>query len=694
MFVIVKYLVFIGILFVMSDAACQDQQRALRLMDSLYALATNVNLTENERLKHYGEATYAVYKDLDYGIKICSEFRELAHKNNRPGKECYALDRLGYAYMARGDLKLAKDALEQCIAIAKENNFHKKLISGLAGFGNFHAEYGNLDTALVLHQKSLELALKGDNFIYQARAHINIGEIYAKKGAYGDGLTALSKARGIIEARKTKGYYASLYNAFGDLYALIDEPQKALKFYTEALSAAKELYNHGKVIETQIRIGTLHLARNDLSSAEKTIDDALSLAEEQSMHAKMASIYLGKAKVALSKKEYNKSIEFIELGLKVNSDNKIQKNVELYKFWLGHSHFKKGDFQKARDHLTTAYHRAKITNNSEVIRNSSELLWKIYKELGDHKKSLQFFEEYTTLQTIYDDEETVKDLLKSEMQRDFAEKSIRDSINEVKRREELAKKHLRSSERQWNNLLLSVAISLGLLAVIFVLFRNRRRSKAYNQTLERKNEQIEQALKDKSTLLREINHRVKNNMQVASSVLQLKAKNSQSPEAQKALLDSQLRLQSMQMAHEKIFESENYESVDILSYSKDLVQVLGNSLLSDTCELSVQGDLILINVEQAQAIGFILHELFTNSAKYAWEEGDFRSVAVTIYEREGHVLFTYSDNGRGLPADFDFAEAQSFGMRLIYSMVQRQLIGTIEYQYNSGAHFHIEFKKR
>ncbi len=237
---------------------------------------------------------------------------------------------------------------------------------------------------------------------------------------------------------------------------------------------------------------------------------------------------------------------------------------------------------------------------------------------------------------------------------------------------------------------------LRIILVLLILFLAILwvKKRKLSLRLRHQHHEIAQSLRDKGVLLRELNHRVKNNMQIVSSTLQFMAKKSKSDEVKAALLESELKLHSIQMAQQKITDSSDHDQIALLQYARDLLEVFNQSILANQCTISVTGDHVHVNIEQAQALGFVLHELITNSSRHAWNNARQKKISVYIRQKSDLVYLVYQDNGEGLPDGFSSTDSDSYGIRFIHSIVKRQLRGAMTFSKNEGAVFTIQFKRR
>jgi two-component sensor histidine kinase len=209
----------------------------------------------------------------------------------------------------------------------------------------------------------------------------------------------------------------------------------------------------------------------------------------------------------------------------------------------------------------------------------------------------------------------------------------------------------------------------------------------------RAEEGIKASLKEKEVLLKEIHHRVKNNLQVVSSLLSLQSQTVDSPAALEVLQESQNRIRSMALIHERLYRSENLAQVDFAVYIRDLATFLVRSYRAHLgpIDLNIEAEGVLLGIDTAIPCGLITNELISNALKHAFPNGNRGEIRVKI-GADGDRQFTMivGDNGVGFPPDVDFRNTESLGMQLVNTLVD-QLEGTVELRSDGGTEFTIRF---
>jgi len=209
-------------------------------------------------------------------------------------------------------------------------------------------------------------------------------------------------------------------------------------------------------------------------------------------------------------------------------------------------------------------------------------------------------------------------------------------------------------------------------------------------------EALTQALDNKDMLIREVHHRMKNNLAVIQSLLSLQVKDVTDEKSKGYLLDAENRMHSMAMIHEMLHGSNDLKSLKTRVYIEKLVGTLTQNYKLDTQSIKLQCDIqdISLDVDTMIPLGLIVNELVSNALKHAFPDdtnGEL-TVSLTKTEESGYVL-VIKDNGIGLPEDFDLMKANSLGLKIVKSLV-RQIKGIFEIPNRDGAEFVIVFKEK
>jgi PAS domain S-box-containing protein len=206
-------------------------------------------------------------------------------------------------------------------------------------------------------------------------------------------------------------------------------------------------------------------------------------------------------------------------------------------------------------------------------------------------------------------------------------------------------------------------------------------------------DQIRTSLREKEVLLQEIHHRLKNNMQVISSLLSLQSNYVNDPRTFAIFQDSQNRVRSMALVHEKLYRSQDLTRIDFSEYIQELAVFLfqAQQATSQQITLNIEADQVFIDLDQAIPCGLILNELISNALKHGFPDGNKGELRVWLKTSDPQQLnLIVADNGIGLPAHVDIHSPDSLGLQLVNSLVN-QLGGTVEFRRKAGTEVQIKF---
>ena len=246
--------------------------------------------------------------------------------------------------------------------------------------------------------------------------------------------------------------------------------------------------------------------------------------------------------------------------------------------------------------------------------------------------------------------------------------------------------------RKKNGQLLPVEISIRLFTfqekpTVLASIRDISQRKATEKA-------IQESLLEKQLLLKEIHHRVKNNLQVIISLLNLQSRYITDPAILSVIMESQHRVKAMALVHEQLYQTRRFAAINFKNYTQALTGNLMSSINAPFQKIEMNIDIdenIWINIDAAIPLGLILSELVSNSMKYAFPDDSKGRIDISLKpDDNGNYVLIVKDNGIGMPGDFNWEQARSLGLRLV-SMLTRQIEGTIHRLPGEGTGFRIEF---
>lgn len=245
----------------------------------------------------------------------------------------------------------------------------------------------------------------------------------------------------------------------------------------------------------------------------------------------------------------------------------------------------------------------------------------------------------------------------------------------------------------WQKRSLLAAIFLALLLSGFLFYTNQQR-KQNNLLLNKKNEVIAEALEEKEMLIREVHHRVKNNLQVVSSLLNLQARRLEDPQIMSAIREGRDRVKSMAFIHQKLYQVADVRQMEVSDYIDNLTNYLFTSYQVDPqqIQLTTQIQNVELDVDMMVPLGLMLNEMISNALKHAFPNGKRGQISVYFQEKAKAYLLEVCDTGVGVPQQVMAGERSGFGYQLIQTFCKK-LKGQIEIQNQLGTRIQFRFPK-
>ncbi|MCP4133060.1 MAG: hypothetical protein GY754_18990 [bacterium] len=221
------------------------------------------------------------------------------------------------------------------------------------------------------------------------------------------------------------------------------------------------------------------------------------------------------------------------------------------------------------------------------------------------------------------------------------------------------------------------------------LLRNKEN---LEKTVKERTHELAAALEEKKILLRELYHRTKNNMQVIRSMLSLQAEGTKNELVQKIFRDTENRIQTMALVHQKLYQSQDLSQINLKNYFFDLAQMVMHSygVMSERVSLILEIEDIFVLIDTAIPCGLVLNELLSNVCKHAFPGSMKGEISIRVSgTKQGEINLFFSDNGVGVSKDFDFRKQKTLGLQTILAICEHQLQGKVIFETKQGVGYHI-----
>lgn len=620
-----------------------------------------------------------------------------------------ALNSLGTVHSINGEYPLALPYYEDALKIRREIRDLPGISATLNNLANVYLHQGRKPEAL----KCFLQALKMDEILGHKESIAmdcgNIGALYIQEGEYGEALKMLETSLHSNMELGNKGQIAKDYQNLGTLYVKLKDIGKAEEYNLKAIHLYESMGLTLNLSRAMNDLGTIYYKQGLYVKALDTYTKALNRFREigntdgvmfGNEHLGWVNIYLGKASEA--KMHFHQALELSRSAGSRYVTEGSYRGLAMADSMLG-------DFKSAlknqklaiiyRDSLQNNENTKKITEQRmQFDFDKKETALKFEKRLTDEQLEKQTLIATQQKQELGLKEQAVllankeKDLAQLSFQKEKIEKESKSKqlILSEKEKELQEAALVNSAAELKRQTLIRNAIGGGLMVLLIfsgVVFRQRNR-------IAKEKKRSDQLVVEKEMLMKEIHHRVKNNLEVISSLLELQSSGMDEGKAKSAVMEGQSRVQSIALIHHKLYRTDDVASVEFRAFVTDLYKQVESVFRRPNMELEFEivANETSISIDSAVPLGLIINELLTNSFKYAMADHQKNKITVQLKSREepNGYLLVFRDNGPGFPADYNMKKSVSLGMKVI-QLLTRQLGGKLNFYNDNGSVFEVPF---
>jgi two-component sensor histidine kinase len=549
-----------------------------------------------------------------------------------------------------------------------------------------------------------------------------LGDLHNLQGAHAEAIAALKEALSIYQAR---GYeeLQDIYNLIGHVYNLMEDTQQALHYNLLAVKTLESFKDSSATAcACYNRLGMLYINLSEPVPARINLEKALVLAKRNNDNSALAFISSNLSSVYVRLGTADKAVKIVKEALAKCPPDMVMPRlsltariidayVELQQYGPAQAYYEtvagfiedgeKTDnitqntriavirlftatrqFDRLEPLLQACLSTAQQTRNIKFFAATEQLYYKADSARGKFFSALQHHELYKGYNDSLVRRNHAKQLMQMQVQYETARKDTElvqqsRSIYMLKQQNELQQSMLRS-QRNVRNLSFTGA---GLFALLLLVGYSRYRVKqSANRDLQEKqaevnlqNAHLRDLLTEREWLLKEVHHRVKNNLQIVISLLNSQSIYLTDPKTLNVLQESQNRIFSISLIHQKLYQDENVSGISMRTYIHELTTHLTNTFgTAGRIRFQVQTDDLLLDVAQAVPLGLIMNEAITNAMKYAFPGHQKGTVSIVFREdSDGWLTLELADNGIGLPAGVSIDHSPTLGMSLIRGLSEQ-----------------------
>ena len=575
---------------------------------------------------------------------------------------------------------------------------------------------GNLNKALLYGLKAASIQEKKANAILSERPYDNVGKAYSELGNNELALQYFYKAISILRKKDTV-VYATLLKNITQVFLRMGKPEQALSVLNENIASRRFDDPFDKETIKDI-YGNCYLALGQYDAAEKEFLERYS--ETARLNSKVALLIASAplAKLYMIKSDYKKASFFLD---QLASDTNrslvpisVQRDVQNM---LYQSDSANGNYASALSHLKLH----KVLNDSifNTTKNKQIEELKVQYETAKKDQNIQLLTKQSLLQATTLRQEQLHYQLENEQKKQQfellayqAEKKNKDiklqeqHIQLLIKQDELKNAALQKTLFTRNVSLVGAVLLILLLVLLYSRYRIKQKNnielqtqkdiiRQKNKELQLLNDQQHKLLAEKEWLMKEIHHRVKNNMQIIISLLNAQAEFLENPSALSAILESRERMQAMALIHQRLYLSNENTLINMRSYVKEMVSYLHSSFANPgNISFQVAVEDIELDIAQVVPLGLMINEAITNAVKYAFPDGKSGTVRIVLQRMQNeHLLMKITDNGKGFHHNSPIEASTSFGIQLM-RLFAEQLEGKLSFETEKGVSISLLFKEQ
>lgn len=552
----------------------------------------------------------------------------------------------------------------------------------------------NPDSIYFHNQKALLLFLQTNDKEAISEAYKTVGDNLEQLQRFAQAEVQYFKGLRLAEAIKSPKIVNSIYAALARLYYQTKDFGSALKYSQLAVSAYQQDGETLQQIRALIVRNNIYIGLKQPEKALATVNQALALLPKMPADLRAEESYnlrawRGKAYRALGR--YDEALADFEYAWKGIQGVYGAANANGWKGDVGSIYFLRGQYARAVPYLKAYINHLKNRKVyfPEELQKHYVWLAESYKALGQPDSAYVYAAGGNALEVnaLRQRNETLRKELLIKYETEQKDQTIAQQSGQIEQ------------QRQIQRLSYGIGgLLVLLLASAFFSYRNSQKSarqlQALNENLATTNAALDKRNAENELLLKEIHHRVKNNLEVVSSLLALQSAKITDPNVQEAMQASQNRVQSMGIIHQKLYQGEQLAAIEMRDYFQNLSESILDSFdAAGRVNIDCAMPELVLDIDTAISVGLITNELLTNSLKYAFVGKDSGSIRISLTRRpdDDSFLLQVADNGVGkLPGDP--AKGTGFGTQLI-DLLTRQLGGTLTYENQNGTLVNLRFTR-
>ena len=590
-------------------------------------------------------------------------------KQNKSDSVSYYVRLLAYQYLVDHKYDSARHYLNYAVRYCA--NDQAAFAQCLHNLGVLHYSTGNFDSSIYYYNAAYEQHKNLKDSASLVAAELNLGILYKVKGLYEKSLQYLLSASTKLEKEGPSANLAGCYNTLGTIYSKLNEPHVSLSYHAKSIEIRKQLQDYKGLAASFNNIGNVYMTLERYDSAISNFRKSLELKRLNNDKAGMGATLSNIGEIMVKQGRLEEAKGYFDESLSIRLSFKDKVGEAGIRGRLANIYLMSGDIQAADRELRLSEKVSKDLGLLEQLKSVYEIRVRLHQKTGDYEKALESSQQLLVIKDSILNKDKAESL--AEMQTRYESLKKEDRIALLEKEGLLQAVELERRQIWIKSLVLAIVLTLVIGVLIYYNLRTVRKNKIHIELL-----------------LKELHHRVKNNLQILSSLLSLQSQQLTDDTAIKAVKSSESRINAMALIHRKLYTVDQNRTVDIKEYITELIQYLVYSYgyHEKNFKLDLEIKEINIDVDKAIPLGLILNELISNAFKHAYEQQPNPRLMVNLaYPDSNELDICIQDNGAGMPL-VDERLRKTFGMKIVSTLI-KELKGRVNVETENGTTYHL-----
>ena len=622
------------------------------------------------------------YTNYTEGLAYVDTLMQFSKKIKKFDNVSFGHRYIGGGFIQKGKFKEAILEFKKSIVLMDSLGQHNNKYSDFMNIGSAYRYARKFDDASKYYNKAIEIAErlgKKGRFIV---INNNLGAMAYEQEKYDEATSYLMKSLEYKEYNKNPRRLVTTYDNLGLVHYEINQYKKAVEYFKEALVISEKTEYAAGIADSKKNIAKCYTAeKKNIDEGILYLKDAIEIYKNINDNMFLIEAYSNLGDTYEIANDFSNAINFHKKAVALAEEVGMEDKVLGSRISLSRTLVKQGKLTNAEKELQ---HILKDIANENLLERQLVIAYETKAELSrlkkDYKNAFLYQKKFSDLENSIQQNERVKDIneIETKYQTEKKEKENLQLKADNVEQELLTQK---ANTRNW--FLLFCSLGLGISG--FFIYRRYKAETKAKEIISKQKETIE-------NLQKELHHRIKNNLSIIDTFIEVAKEEFSDSKFQTKLTELQNRIDSINEVHLQLYQNNDVTNLNLKKYIDTLAQNINASFSDSNINLktSIDDDLN-INTDKSFSVGLIVNEFLTNSYKYAFDNSD-GEIQIGMKENKQHYELSLSDNGKGLPKDFDIKKTDSFGLRIM-KLLTEQLNGTFNLSNNKGVALRITFPK-